>query len=233
MWCTRWFLPLLLLPFPTAPPYFLLLFLFSLILHAKPCFYCVILLAALFLSSCYWQAFPADAPLTVPWSDNITTFGEALNATLPPKYATPSPLVRVIDRCWCDLAPGLFEPFDVKRWEMASVERAKNEIIKRADDQGDSDEASTTTEAPSPVEAGAPVAPSSASKRSLLSQFFWWDSSKKAGSESASGSAEPSAKKDAASGKDATVARELQPGEYDLGRFGFDLIIDTRWSRRS
>lgn len=34
--CTRWFLPLLLLPLPTAPPYFLVLFLFSLTMHAKP-----------------------------------------------------------------------------------------------------------------------------------------------------------------------------------------------------
>lgn len=34
--CTRWYLPLLLLPLPTAPPYFLLLFLVSITIHAKP-----------------------------------------------------------------------------------------------------------------------------------------------------------------------------------------------------
>ncbi|KAH0838667.1 hypothetical protein J3R83DRAFT_6994 [Lanmaoa asiatica] len=34
--CTRWFLPLLLLPLPTAPPYFLVLFLLTLALHARP-----------------------------------------------------------------------------------------------------------------------------------------------------------------------------------------------------
>jgi len=34
--CTRWFLPLLLLPLPTAPPFFLVLFLLSLTMHAKP-----------------------------------------------------------------------------------------------------------------------------------------------------------------------------------------------------
>jgi len=34
--CTRWFLPLLLLPLPTASPFFLVLFLISLTMHAKP-----------------------------------------------------------------------------------------------------------------------------------------------------------------------------------------------------
>ncbi|EIW86360.1 hypothetical protein CONPUDRAFT_133802 [Coniophora puteana RWD-64-598 SS2] len=226
MWCTRWFLPLLLLPFPTAPPYFLLLFLFSLVLHAKPCFYCVILLAALFLSSCYWQAFPAEVSLSVPWSDNITTFGDALTATLPPEYATPSPLVRVIDRCWCDLAPGLFEPFDVKRWEMASVERAKNQIIKRARAEEDSDQ----TEASAPAKASASAVPSSKSKRPVLSWFGWWGGSKNASS-TVSKSAEPPATNE--TGKDSKPPRELQAGEYDLGQFGFDLIVDTRWSRWS
>lgn len=34
--CTRWFIPLLILPLPSSPPYFLILFLVSMIIHARP-----------------------------------------------------------------------------------------------------------------------------------------------------------------------------------------------------
>ena len=131
MWCTRWFLPLLLLPLPTAPPYFLILFLFSLTLHAKPCFYCIVLLSTLFISSCYWQPFPLDTQLSVPWADNITTFAEALTSALPSNYTQPLPVViRPVDRCWCDLSSGgLFKPFNVSHWEHQSVMKLKAELI--------------------------------------------------------------------------------------------------------
>ncbi|TFK76687.1 hypothetical protein BDN72DRAFT_884395 [Pluteus cervinus] len=130
MWCTRWFLPLLLLPIPTAPPYFLVLFLCSLTMHAKPCFYCIVLLATLFISSCYWQPFPLDSPLAVPWADNITTFAEALNSTLTVNYTRPFPsVIRAADRCWCDFAADdLFEPFNISRWERLSVEQMREEL---------------------------------------------------------------------------------------------------------
>jgi len=133
MWCTRWFLPLLLLPLPTAPPYFLILFLFSLTMHAKPCFYCIVLLTTLFVSSCYWQPFPIDSPLTTPWSDNITTFSEALNSTLMPNYTYTLPTVmRAVDRCWCDFSTsGFWEPFNVSQWEYLSVQRVRHELERQ------------------------------------------------------------------------------------------------------
>ncbi|KAJ3576266.1 hypothetical protein NP233_g516 [Leucocoprinus birnbaumii] len=131
MWCTRWFLPLLLLPLPTAPPFFLVLFLFSLTMHAKPCFYCIILLTTLFISSCYWQPFPTDTPLSTPWSENISTFADAINATLSPNLPHPS-VIRAADRCWCDLTSGaFFEPFNVSHWEHLSVQRLKDSLEKR------------------------------------------------------------------------------------------------------
>ncbi|KXN87548.1 hypothetical protein AN958_08482 [Leucoagaricus sp. SymC.cos] len=131
--CTRWFLPLLLLPLPTAPPYFLVLFLFSLTMHAKPCFYCIILLTTLFISSCYWQPFPTDTPLSTPWSENISTFADAINATLSPKYPLPHPtVIRAADRCWCDFTSGtFFEPFNVSHWEYLSVQHLKDSLEKR------------------------------------------------------------------------------------------------------
>ncbi|KAF9234959.1 hypothetical protein BU15DRAFT_89777 [Melanogaster broomeanus] len=148
MWCTRWFLPLLLLPLPTAPPYFLVLFLITLALHARPCFYCIILLAALFLSSCYWQSFPLDARLSVPWADNVTTFYEALNATIRPDlnlHEFTPPIIRVADRCWCDFASGFFERYDVQKWERDSVEEGPAEPSPTS---GSSTTASTPSDIP-------------------------------------------------------------------------------------
>ncbi|KAI8053930.1 hypothetical protein BDF22DRAFT_682133 [Syncephalis plumigaleata] len=54
MYCMRWFIPLLLLPQPTAPPYFVFCYLISYFLHKKPCAYCSALLLALLGSTCYW-----------------------------------------------------------------------------------------------------------------------------------------------------------------------------------
>jgi len=144
--CTRWFLPLLLLPLPTASPFFLVLFLISLTMHAKPwsvhppfglslltfgfSFYCIILLSTLFISSCYWQPFPTDTPLSTPWSENISTFTDAINATLPPSLPRPA-VIRAADRCWCDFTNGaFFEPFNVSHWEYLSVQRLKDSLEK-------------------------------------------------------------------------------------------------------
>lgn len=93
-------------------------------------FYCIVLLTTLFVSSCYWQPFPLDSPLSTPWADNITTFAEALNSTIMPNYSKPLPdVMRTVDRCWCDFsAGGFFEPFNVSHWEHVSVERLKDDL---------------------------------------------------------------------------------------------------------
>ncbi|KAH8086631.1 hypothetical protein BXZ70DRAFT_548262 [Cristinia sonorae] len=130
MWCTRWYLPLVLLPLPIAPPFFLALFLLSLTLHARPCFYCIVLLTALFLSTCYWPPVPIETPLSTPWADNITTYADALFSLMPnlPKELVPAD-IPIVDHCWCDLTSGrFFEPFDVTRWEVQSVVRMKEEL---------------------------------------------------------------------------------------------------------
>ncbi|KAI9509880.1 hypothetical protein F5148DRAFT_1011732 [Russula earlei] len=129
MWCTRWFIPLLILPLPSSPPYFLILFLISMIIHARPCFYCIILLTALFLSSCYWQPIPLITPVSSSWGINAT-FATVLTAALSSSVAAPLPaVIRLADRCWCDVSTSrLFEPFDIARWERTSVEQLKEEI---------------------------------------------------------------------------------------------------------
>jgi hypothetical protein len=92
-------------------------------------FYCMILLMALFVSSCYWQPIALDTPLSSSWSANITTFGQALQASLSrPDIPLPS-FMRVIDRCWCDFStPSIFEPFNISNWEYTSVMRVKENL---------------------------------------------------------------------------------------------------------
>ncbi|KAF7986203.1 hypothetical protein HWV62_38628 [Athelia sp. TMB] len=246
MWCTRWFLPLLLLPIPTAPPYFLLLFLFSLTMHARPCFYCIVLLAALFISSCYWQPLPISSPLSVPWSQNITTFSEALNGsisgadfTLPPTANDEKPpIIKLMDRCWCDFTSGsLFEPFNVTRWEFASVTRLKQEIEKEklqakatvdttAQAQGPSGSTDVPAPTPSPTQvAAATGAPRKGALESLRSVF--WRTPPQVPEEPD----EPetfSAVHEAQEEK-----RTSRPGELDLEPYGFDLVLDFGWTRQA
>lgn len=197
-------------------------------------FYCIILLTALFISSCYWQPIPTNSLLSNPisattllsqfmpdmsYSENgtlapsllslngtiVTTFADAFalpiaalsfpsdlptlptsllaklpssffqtypELTLTTEFDTPnhelrlvpapgspvtqelqkveSPAVmRLLDRCWCDVAGndggyrgaerkgkrdrkrrGLWDVFDVSEWELASVARAREEVSR-------------------------------------------------------------------------------------------------------
>lgn len=104
-------------------------------------FYCMVLLTALFASSCYWQPLPSDSPLTYPLG-NATTFAEALNASYtqifaPAPIAPPPPMphaVQLIDRCWCAVgasARSIFDPVDLVKWERDSVERTVRRMGKK------------------------------------------------------------------------------------------------------
>jgi hypothetical protein len=96
-------------------------------------FYCIILLTALFLSSCYWQPTPLDSSLSSSWATNAT-FAAVLTAALSPSVTAPLPaVIRLADRCWCDVSSSrLFEPFDIARWERTSIEQLKEEIERDA-----------------------------------------------------------------------------------------------------
>ncbi|KAI0771023.1 hypothetical protein BD413DRAFT_72839 [Trametes elegans] len=142
MWCTRWYLPLLLLPFPIAPPFYLVLWIFSISMHARPwsvhivstmdrqsdlacpSFYCMALLSTMYISLCYWPPVSIDTPLVRPWSPNITTFADALRYKLPdlPPEKVPD-MMPIEEHCWCDTTNGAFAPVNLTRWEEASVNR--------------------------------------------------------------------------------------------------------------
>ncbi|KAI6010175.1 hypothetical protein EDC04DRAFT_2770200 [Pisolithus marmoratus] len=248
MWCTRWFLPLLLLPLPTAPPYFLVLFLFTLALHARPCFYCIILLAALFLSSCYWQSFPLHAPLSAPWADNITTFHEALNASVSQNldmYEVAPPIIRISDRCWCDFAFGVFEPYDVQKWERDSVERAVAQIENQLKSlQNETENASTLN---SGAAGSMPHLQASPEQHhtvprslSVLRSLFGRPRSNAVTPVSASDPTQTlETTPEAPVGRPPPIQASQPsfrdkprfPGQLDLRPHGFDVVLDFRWSR--
>ncbi|GJE87850.1 hypothetical protein PsYK624_039340 [Phanerochaete sordida] len=249
MWCTRWYLPLVLLPLPIAPPYFLLLFLLSTTLHARPCFYCIMLLTAMFMASCYWPPVSLDEPLSRPWSDNITTFGEALTSRIPDLPAELMPAtIPIVDRCWCDLSMGFFEPFNSTRWEWNSVEKVKTELEQRLAGRGESDSQSLREEA-GDRESEGPAQLHTAGGYSVLSGA----ASTLAAMQRKLGLARAS---DAAANSTATAALDTLTStpppivfsahttandtfagettlfrEYDLRPYGFDMIVDLSWPR--
>ncbi|RDX56285.1 hypothetical protein OH76DRAFT_1396627 [Lentinus brumalis] len=170
---------------PIAPPYFLLLFLFSITMHARPCFYCMVLLTTMFMSTCYWPPIPVETPLVRPWSENVTTYADALRLMLPTlpdeKFPTTIP---VADRCWCDLSHGFFAPFNTTKWEELSVTRAKESLEKEmaADERsrekerceaagGEQNEGSGTCEIPEDEPAVPEATPSPS--LSFPESFIW------------------------------------------------------------
>ncbi|KAG1749604.1 uncharacterized protein EDB91DRAFT_1196721 [Suillus paluster] len=240
MWCTRWFLPLLLLPLPTAQPFFLVLFLFSLALHAKPCFYCIVLLAALFLSSCYWQSFPLETRLSIPWSTNITTFYDALHATLPPDLDLQEympPIIRVNDRCWCDFTSGIFEPYDMQKWERESVEKLAADMVHQM--KGRTEKLTEAEESPST--AGETLSPeethSSANhtvnvittQKSTLSAIRSMFAKSEARASPSITDMEPVMTTTTLVPSPTSSPSPRRPLECDLNPYGFDLILDFHW----
>ena len=100
------------------------------------------MLFALAQSSCYWQPVPAAnlyASLTSPPSSSMTS--SISSSTIVSSSAPPiDGMVRLIDRCWCDLgfglsssgSPNFFSPFDVTRWEARSLDRERRARLRAA-----------------------------------------------------------------------------------------------------
>lgn len=97
--------------------------------------YCIVLLVALFTSSCYWAPTPLDIPShalesiypALATSRPTLDLRSLLNAPPEPTATTAAPTPRVTysarlerpKRCWC--APvDIFEPFNMTQWEQRS-----------------------------------------------------------------------------------------------------------------
>jgi hypothetical protein len=215
-------------------------------------FYCIVLLTALFVSSCYWQPLPIYTPLSTPWSENITTFSEALNVFIPnyehdfqydDNNRQPT-VVRLMDRCWCDFSSGnLFEPFNVTRWELASVRRFAKELVrdrerakeKEREREVGKEEAearrdnislafAATTPPGTKSNADTPLEKEQKGTFEAFRSAFW-----RAPSSTATLSNSPSP---LPSETDLPAQRRpVASGEIDLEPYGFDLVLDFRWTR--
>lgn len=198
-------------------------------------FYCIVLLTALFVSSCYWQPLPIHSPLSTPLSNTIKTFADALNASAPnvfQSWQTPV-IIKLTDRCWCDFSHGsLFEPFNLTRWELLSVERLRDHLVRKAarNDMGEEGQPGTTTSKNYTTEepaAPTPAPPVSKSAISTLRSTFWRAQSEEAPNVSEIQHIHLPPSPPAPVSED----RHIAYGEFDLEPYGFDLILDFRWTR--
>lgn len=221
--------------------------------HKSCSFYCIVLLTALFVSSCYWQPLSLDTPLAVPWSENITTFSEALNATISSSYTKPLPsTLRAVDRCWCDLQGGLFEPFNVTRWEHASVKRLKDDLEKkqRAEEAAITQEVQELRKKEKEMLKRDPADSTIRYTKDYGTRLLWnmlTPLRSKSANSSSTNITDPVVVEVANDSTDsmastapdmhgrvdskAVLDYPLIRPEYDLRPFGLDMLIDFRWSR--
>lgn len=208
--------------------------------NASHSFNCMIVLTALFLSSCYWQPTPIDSPLSVPWSENVTTFSQAFDAMVPANLTIEKPqVVQLMDRCWCDISSAsFFKPFNMTKWEVDSLAMYIGEAVREQQAHA----ASPTVEAEKEVETNPvpqntalttndPNPTSNSIRRALRSLFT------KAPSVEA---AEPTAMTiptahDTISTNATNHTQTPQPDlpwyqrEYSLQPYGFDVTFEWGW----
>ncbi|KAF8272413.1 hypothetical protein EI94DRAFT_1718597 [Lactarius quietus] len=200
------------------------------IIHARPCFYCIILLTALFLSSCYWQPVPFTSSVSSAWATNAT-FATILNSLLSSPIAAPLPaVIRLADRCWCDVSSSqLFEPFDIARWELASVEQLKDELERDAARIEQLSSSANEAELPSRPDDDNSGIQSPSLESNLTSQT----------ATPSPATVEPSSIPEIPAGSPllngppvvSTVDLPLLRRKYDLRPYGFSMVLDFGWSR--
>ena len=206
-------------------------------------FYCIVLLTALFVSSCYWQPFPLSNSLSTPWSENVTTFAEALGASLSRAVTPLPPVMRVVDRCWCDLSTGsIFEPFNVSNWEYISVQQMKEDLELQnkheEDPQMTPELASNDTVIGNPLPDLVPLIDTPTATKSWFSVIYPFHREPKPSSpvaESLPLVDQPSPQTVRTSDPPPQISIDRRPllrREYDLRPYGLDMIIDFGWSRK-
>jgi len=88
--------------------------------------HCIIVLATLFVTSCYWSAVPANTispkvfdRLNITLTNSTDHQWVPFNATREFKWDQP---IQLLSRCWCDFTrTPFFDNLDVQAWEKGSV----------------------------------------------------------------------------------------------------------------
>ena len=204
-------------------------------------FYCIMLLTAMFMASCYWPPVSLDTPLSRPWSDNITTFGEALISRIPELPSDLIPVsIPIVDRCWCDLSTGFFEPFNSTRWEWNSIEKLRvdlaQQVLARKANITLSDEENSTDGGVTPEQLNVTLGHSvlSTAKSTLNAvQHKLGLAGPNSSIPTVASDTPPIAKFLSLPATNDTTLRALSTlwREYDLRPYGFDMVVDLRWPR--
>lgn len=195
------------------------------------------LLTAMFMASCYWPPVSLDTPLSRPWSDNVTTFGDALLSRIPDLPADLVPAaVPIVDRCWCDFSMGFFEPFNSTRWEWNSVEKLRRELEQKLVDRGvnvsrpaveapvkKEDEPATQLNATS----GFSMFSSAASTLAAVQRRLGFPRANSTAAGTPPDTPPPIVYSSRAAENDTYPGSLLK--EYDLRPYGFDMIVDLSW----
>jgi hypothetical protein len=200
-------------------------------------FYCIILLTALFMASCYWPPVPIDTPLDTPWADNITTFADALLTRMPdlPLDMLPA-TIQIADRCWCDLAGGFFQPFNATQWEVNSVEGLKRRLERHMKEKGISLPTDMITTEDTAGGAPSGIVADTESKFTVLSsslKTMWLKLKPLSHAPHTSQDQWPSSSDGSAVVAPSPSSMRHTPSwwkEYDLRLYGFDMIVDLRWA---
>ncbi|KAI0358972.1 hypothetical protein OH77DRAFT_1518240 [Trametes cingulata] len=229
-----------------------MLWIFSISMHARPCFYCMALLSTMYISLCYWPPVPIDTPLVRPWSENITTFADALRYKMPdlPQEKVPD-MIPIEEHCWCDVSSGAFAPVNLTKWEEASVNRLVDNLEKdiaaeRAAErrrQCEAEEAENKTNGTSCADQLPSTPPRRRRRRTfpilnLLEVFGLGPASPRRALRKRKSDATPTQEQEPnADGGPKPDANPQQPSvqlpwfrrEYDLRRFGFAMVLDFGW----
>jgi hypothetical protein len=181
----------------------------------------------------------------MPWAENITTFAEALKASLPTGLSNiPEPsTIRPVDRCWCDISSsGIFDPYNITYWEEASVERLKSDILSKVvvpmsgSMQMKAEQNITSSNATESIPL-APPAPTASRGFTWTNRKALWTALKVAAWPFPIGDmppppppppSPPSTQTPEPIPTDVVPLKRLRR-EYDLRPYGFDIVLDFGW----
>jgi len=234
------------LPFSRASPLFLVAFLFSLTLQARPCVYCVVLLVALAQSSCYWQAVPAEElASSIGTNHPLKLPSEQVNNDIKPVIEGN---IRLIDRCWCEFTTtNFFQPYDVGRWELLSIDHERKLRQKEARVEAVSVASQEGPPSPESMQVTAEVTEASMTPaetvRSLLRSptlvvskvgKLWasWLERRSPLQVTATEDVEPSKSSKIDEPTPTPGPPPLLPSQYDLRPHGLGVVVDFGWGRR-
>ncbi len=199
-------------------------------------------MTAMFLSSCYWPPVPLETSLSTPWSPNVATFSDALLSMvsdIPPEIMPTE--IPIAEHCWCDIASGkFFEPFNITLWEIHSVERLKEEVVRKIREEVEMVGSDAVSSSGFGREDAGERAPSTISKLTSMLETVWPFTRTSQPQTSANASSVYANKAHAGeAGADETASPtsgRLLPRpsffrkEYDLRPYGFGMVVDFGWS---